>query len=256
MKIFLSALVLKLFLFGMLVSAHAQPRLSLDSANVQAGEQATLRLSLSNGADQYAGVNAQFVLPEGVRLASVTRGPLLSSAFFLELNPATATVIAYASSDVFNAADGVLLHLDLHVDAEMATGTYPIAFREPTGAFINVWYALSNATGSISRSLSATGGSLTVGPPPAPVSISASVGSGGGGTVSGGGDSVAYNSLVTLTAIPNRGWVFRHWTENGEVVSGARATYTFPATSNRNLIAHFMEAKSLPGVLMLLLDDE
>jgi subtilisin family serine protease len=77
-----------------------------------------------------------------------------------------------------------------------------------------------------------------------------------GGTVTGGGTEIPINSEVTLTATPDQGFAFSHWTENGQIVRGAGATYTFRITEDRNLVAHFREIKALPGVLMLLLDDE
>ena len=76
-----------------------------------------------------------------------------------------------------------------------------------------------------------------------------------GGTVTGGG-TYLHNSWVTLMAIPDQGYVFSHWTDNGQVVKGAGASYSFRATTSRNLTAHFREVRGLPGVLMLLLDDE
>ena len=75
-----------------------------------------------------------------------------------------------------------------------------------------------------------------------------------GGTVAGGGTFI-HNSWVTLTATPDSGYTFSHWTENGQVVKG-RSRYEFHIASDRNLLAHFREVNGLPGVLMLLLDDE
>jgi subtilisin-like proprotein convertase family protein len=71
------------------------------------------------------------------------------------------------------------------------------------------------------------------------------------GTVEGE-NNYLHNTLVTLKANPEAGYVFSHWTENGLIVKGARATYTFRATSNRNLVAHFRKV-NLPGMLHLLL---
>ena len=60
-----------------------------------------------------------------------------------------------------------------------------------------------------------------------------------GGTISGPG---IFNcgETVTLTAIPNTGYTFINWTENGEVVS-TEAIYSFTVTGNRSLVANFME---------------
>ena len=58
-----------------------------------------------------------------------------------------------------------------------------------------------------------------------------------GGSVTGGG-TYNYNQNCTVTAMPNTGYTFLNWTENGSVVS-SNASYTFTVTENRNLVAHF-----------------
>lgn len=58
-----------------------------------------------------------------------------------------------------------------------------------------------------------------------------------GGTVGGGGD-FALGSSRTVTAMPNRGFIFERWTENGIVVSSS-ANYNFTFNGSRSLIAHF-----------------
>ncbi|MBR3710570.1 MAG: hypothetical protein IKM99_06360 [Bacteroidales bacterium] len=60
------------------------------------------------------------------------------------------------------------------------------------------------------------------------------------GTVSGGGE-FNYGESCTVTATAAEGYMFTNWTHNGEVVSGAGATYTFTVTSDMNLVAHFAE---------------
>ena len=60
------------------------------------------------------------------------------------------------------------------------------------------------------------------------------------GTVSGGGE-FSYGQNCTVTATAAEGYMFTNWTHNGEVVSGAGATYTFAVTSNMDLVAHFAE---------------
>ena len=60
-----------------------------------------------------------------------------------------------------------------------------------------------------------------------------------GGTVNGTG-SYDYGSICTLTAIPNEGYYFLYWTENGNQVS-SNADYSLVVTSDRNLVAHFMK---------------
>ncbi|MFO8083890.1 MAG: CAP domain-containing protein [Desulfobacterales bacterium] len=73
-----------------------------------------------------------------------------------------------------------------------------------------------------------------------------------GGVVSGRG-TYDDNSEVTASAVPNPGWIFARWTEDGLIVS-SNADYSFTADRDRTLVAHFKKA-ALPGVLMLLLDD-
>ncbi|HEX2836869.1 MAG TPA: hypothetical protein VHN77_01950 [Phycisphaerales bacterium] len=75
------------------------------------------------------------------------------------------------------------------------------------------------------------------------VTIIASVTPVGAGTVSGAG-SYPINSTATLTAAPNAGWGFVNWTEGASQV-GTNATYTFSATVNRTLIAHFVPAYTI-----------
>ena len=58
-----------------------------------------------------------------------------------------------------------------------------------------------------------------------------------GGSVSGGG-TYAQGSTCTLRAIPNNGYTFINWLENGTPVS-TNATYPFTVTGNRNLVAVF-----------------
>ena len=70
--------------------------------------------------------------------------------------------------------------------------------------------------------------------------ISASAMPNDGGTVFGSG-IYDIDVTCTLTAIPNEGYIFSNWTENGSVVS-TNANYTFTVTANRNLVANFDHA--------------
>ncbi len=58
------------------------------------------------------------------------------------------------------------------------------------------------------------------------------------GGSSTGGASYASGSSVTVTATPNAGYYFVNWTQNGTQAS-ANASYTFNATTNRELVANF-----------------
>jgi uncharacterized repeat protein (TIGR02543 family) len=58
-----------------------------------------------------------------------------------------------------------------------------------------------------------------------------------GGTNSGSG-AYATGTVVTVAATPNAGFTFANWTEGGVVVSSS-ATYQFPITANRTLVANY-----------------
>lgn len=76
-----------------------------------------------------------------------------------------------------------------------------------------------------------------------PVAIAASASPPIGGIVDGAGPH-ATGSEVSLTAIPNPGFAFGGWTENGAVVATANP-FTFPAATGRSLVAVFIEIPNL-----------
>jgi peptidoglycan hydrolase-like protein with peptidoglycan-binding domain len=59
-----------------------------------------------------------------------------------------------------------------------------------------------------------------------------------GGTVEGSG-KYEYESLVTVSAHPNPGYVFDVWTENGQILHNVPSVYEFNVNSNRTLTATF-----------------
>ena len=63
-----------------------------------------------------------------------------------------------------------------------------------------------------------------------------------GGTVSGGG-TFAQGSSVTLTAVPNVGYVFTNWTEGVAIVS-TNASYQLKMAGNKTLVANFAAGTS------------
>ena len=73
--------------------------------------------------------------------------------------------------------------------------------------------------------------------------IAASVDPEEAASISGSG-TYNYGEEVTLTFDRNEDWAFQNWTENGEVVS-EEMTYTFIATENRNLVAHFQYTEGI-----------
>ena len=60
-----------------------------------------------------------------------------------------------------------------------------------------------------------------------------------GGTVSGGGKVIKEKTAI-VSAMPNAGYEFVNWTENDAVVS-TDSTYSFTASADRNLTAHFQK---------------
>ena len=68
---------------------------------------------------------------------------------------------------------------------------------------------------------------------------------GTGGTVSGAGNYI-YNSTVTLTAIPDPGYIFAGWYENGKPIGVLSEEYSVTVMSNRTL-----EAKFIPNNLSI-----
>ena len=63
------------------------------------------------------------------------------------------------------------------------------------------------------------------------------------GSTSGGGP-YANGSQATVTAKANPGFAFLNWTENGNAVSTS-AIYAFTVTSNRTLVANFVQVFTL-----------
>jgi uncharacterized protein (TIGR02145 family)/uncharacterized repeat protein (TIGR02543 family) len=67
-----------------------------------------------------------------------------------------------------------------------------------------------------------------------------------GGTVSGGG-TYSSDASCTVTATANSAYIFTNWTENGAVVS-TEASYSFPVSANRTLVANFAHTYLIDGV--------
>lgn len=130
---------------------------------------------------------------------------------------------------------------------ELMTGQYVVEFNLLPG-----WNTQTNRNVAVQAGQTSTL-SVNYTPNNTQYQISA-LADGGNGTISGAGTFI-HNTLISLTAVPDSGYVFSHWTENGQIVQDAGATYSFRAITTRNLVAHFREVRGLPGVMMLLLDD-
>ena len=68
-----------------------------------------------------------------------------------------------------------------------------------------------------------------------------------GGTISGGG-TYECNEICTLTATPHTGFVFTHWTKNGNTVS-TNPAYSFVVTEETTVVANFNELNVAYGEL-------
>ena len=73
-----------------------------------------------------------------------------------------------------------------------------------------------------------------------PVNITVSASPTQAATVTGDGE-YTYGETCTVTAIPNEGYTFTGWTENGVVVC-SELTYSFSALADRDLVATFIQA--------------
>ena len=83
--------------------------------------------------------------------------------------------------------------------------------------------------------------------------VTATVDPADGGTVNGTG-AFYDGATCTLTAVANEGYVFSHWTNNGETVS-TDADYTFSVSSDPlNLVAHFVDVNQTCNLLIHMYD--
>ena len=118
----------------------------------------------------------------------------------------------------------------------------------PVGGFNTGGYQYNHACNAIVNMHPKT--TLSGDPWPTTVfSINASVDASGHGSVSGGGDH-NYGATVTLTATPETGYGLAYWMEEGVIVS-TDATYSFTATYNRTIEAHFTQ----PGNITVVAND-
>jgi len=74
-----------------------------------------------------------------------------------------------------------------------------------------------------------------------------------GGTIQGSGE-YAYGETVTLTALPNAGYVFVSWKENDVLISTDQI-YQFEAIESRNLIAVFQKESFVISIEVTTIDD-
>lgn len=82
-----------------------------------------------------------------------------------------------------------------------------------------------------------------------PCTITVSAAPSNGGSITGGG-TYALGTNATVTAIPNNGYSFVNWTENGTIV-GSQNPYSFTVSQNRNLVANFERISGIKEINQL-----
>ena len=231
MRIPVVGLVLALILLAGFPDASAQLQLTVGEASSSPGRLAHLPLDLSGG-DVHAGLYAKVELPSGVSLEGLSRGSLLSPAFFLEHNPANRHIVVYAGSDQFTQGSGRLLYLHLRIPAGMAEGSYPVRLLDSS---VGVLLADSDGMGTV-RVQSLQPGSLIVTDQSGPI-VTVSVE--GDGQAFLDKDDYVLGDDAVATAVAAPGWVFVNWTEGIQVVS-VEHEFSFQVVGDRSLQANFV----------------
>jgi len=106
--------------------APAAPELSFGPLVAAVGSQATLELRIAGTAEAYTGVNVEFVLPDGVTVLAVERGPALPETFavdaysFAEDGQNIQTAVAYGTPDAAATGDGCVLQFTLQISSDLS----------------------------------------------------------------------------------------------------------------------------------------
>jgi hypothetical protein len=114
-----------------------------------------------------------------------------------------------------------------------------VAFRiNPTAAdrlSAGTYISIINFNNTTNNQVTSRAATLTVNPKQYTIAVRALPSADG---MVGGGGTFAEGTSHTVTAAPNTGHTFVHWTENGRVVS-ASESYTFTLNGNSTLVADF-----------------
>jgi len=136
-------------------NALSEPILKIGSTNVLPGGQASLELNLVGGTQEYAGVNAQIVLPIGFSVSKVNRGNLLSENFFINWkvfdleDSKYVTVIAYSNIDLITSSNGVIFEIIIKANDNICPQKIPTPFiNKNINTKVNTNHAISNTDGS------------------------------------------------------------------------------------------------------------
>lgn len=158
-------IILAMAIFMMITAcqAEAAPQLALGSATVTRGSAGALTVSLDNGTELYAGVNARIVLPQGVTVAEVSKGGLIEgfATDYYQLSNEV-TLIAYSRDKTFSGQGGVLFTLNLQADDNAEINTHDVNFEAVSSNPLVNSNALSNADGSGSVIPAILGGKITI----------------------------------------------------------------------------------------------
>ncbi len=119
------------------------------------------------------------------------------------------------------------------------TGTYQVSMTGLTPG--TLYYVRAYARNSAGLSYAENEVSFSTGAQQYTITVSASTGGSAHVGSPTGPTTGTYTSgqQCTVYAVANSNYTFTNWTEGGQVVQGAGATYTFPVTANRNLVANF-----------------
>jgi hypothetical protein len=230
-----------------------------------------------SGFVSYSGVTATFapannLLPNSTYIATISTGAkdlagnALASDFVWSFTTGAAVVITppiVISTDPLNTATCVAL--DKHIAATFSKTMDPTTIQTSTFILMQgttqingfVFYSGTTATfvpasnltsNTIYTATMKTSAMDLAGNPLAsnyvwtfttiiPYTVTLSSNPFGGGTTSGGGTFNSCSS-VTISAMPNNGYTFTNWTENGTVLS-TNANYIFTLSGNRTLVANF-----------------
>ena len=119
------------------------------------------------------------------------------------------------------------------------TGTYTVSMTGLTPG--TTYYVRAYARNEAGLSYAENEVSFSTGTQQYTVTVSASTGGSAhvGSPTGPTTGSYTNGQQCTVYAVANSNYTFTNWTEGGQVVQGAGATYSFPVTANRTLVANF-----------------
>ena len=120
-------------------SAHAEPALAFGLiATIEQGGSSTFSIDLAGGTAAYGGVEVHLSFPDGISMASASKGALLAGDFtmqsrsFVENGVNKGVLLAYSESGGVGMAEGVLFTVSVQATADAPVGES--AMRIESGA--------------------------------------------------------------------------------------------------------------------------